>query len=101
MQDPEKYFDRFRKDIIGDDKYIETPYGEKKLIYADWIASGRLYKPIERKISEEIGPLVGNTHSESSATGKAMTDAYHMAQKIVKRHINADENDVLILPGPV
>jgi selenocysteine lyase/cysteine desulfurase len=99
MQDPEKYFDQFRKDIIGEDIYIETPYGDKKLIYADWIASGRLYKPIEKRITEEIGPLVGNTHSESSATGKAMTDAYHMAQKIVKRHVNADDNDVLIFTG--
>jgi selenocysteine lyase/cysteine desulfurase len=99
MQDHEKYFDQFRKDIIGLERYIETPYGEKKLIYADWIASGRLYRPIERRITEEIGPLVGNTHSESSATGKAMTDAYHLAQKIVKRHVNADENDVLIFTG--
>jgi selenocysteine lyase/cysteine desulfurase len=99
MPDLEKYFNRFRKKIVGIDSCIETPYGHKKLIYADWIASGRLYNPIERKISEEIGPMVGNTHSESSATGKAMTDAYHLAQKIVKHHVNADENDVLIFTG--
>lgn len=99
MSDLEKYFDKFRKNIIGIDASIKTPYGTKKLIYADWIASGRLYEPIEKKISYEIGPMVGNTHSESSATGKAMTGAYHMAQKVVKRHINADENDVLIFTG--
>jgi selenocysteine lyase/cysteine desulfurase len=99
MQDSEKYFNQFRKNIIGIDNFIETPYGEKKLIYADWIASGRLYEPIENRISGEIGLMVGNTHSESSATGKAMTDAYHMAQKIVKRHVNADENDILIFTG--
>ena len=43
--------------------------------------------------------MVGNTHSESTATGKAMTEAYHLAQKIVKNHVNADENDVIIFTG--
>ena len=99
MSELEKYFDPFRKNIIGIDTDILTPYGLKRLIYADWIASGRLYAPIEKRISEKIGPLVGNTHSESSATGKAMTDAYHLAQKIVKHHVNADNNDVLIFTG--
>lgn len=99
MTDLEKYFEPFRKNIIGIDSKIETPCGSKKLIYADWIASGRLYKPIERRISEDIGPLVGNTHSESTSTGKAMTDAYHQAQRIIKRHVNADENDLLLFTG--
>jgi selenocysteine lyase/cysteine desulfurase len=95
----EKYFEQYRRQIIGVDLTIETPYGSKKLIYADWIASGRLYKPIEKRISEDIGPMVGNTHSESTTTGKAMTDAYHLAQKIVKRHANANEDDILIFTG--
>ena len=99
MSELEKYFAIYRENIIGIDNDIVTPSGARKLIYADWIASGRLYGPIESKLSEEIGPMVGNTHSESSATGKAMTDAYHHAQKIVKHHVNADENDVLIFTG--
>jgi selenocysteine lyase/cysteine desulfurase len=99
MSELEIYFNTFRKNIIGIDAEIETPYGIKKLVYADWIASGRLYSPIEKRIVDDIGPMVGNTHSESTATGKAMTAAYHQAQKIVKNHVNADENDVLIFTG--
>jgi selenocysteine lyase/cysteine desulfurase len=99
MTDLEKYFDRFRRNIIGINTEIETPYGSKKLIYADWIASGRLYSTIEKKISAEIGPFIGNTHSESSSTGKAMTDAYHEAQKIVKKHVHANEDDILLFTG--
>ena len=99
MSDLEKYFNKFRENIIGIDREIITPFGSKKLIYADWIASGRLYSTIERKISGDIGPMVGNTHSESTATGKAMTAVYHQAQKIVKNHVNAGENDVLIFTG--
>ena len=99
MSELEKYFDQFRSNIIGIDAEIKTPYGPRKLIYADWIASGRLYNPIEKRIVEEVGPMVGNTHSESTSTGKAMTDAYHFAQKIVKRHVNANDNDILIFTG--
>jgi selenocysteine lyase/cysteine desulfurase len=99
MAELEKYFDHYRRNIVGIEAEIETPYGSKKLVYADWIASGRLYGPIEKRISEDIGPMVGNTHSESTATGKAMTDAYHHAQKIVKHHVNANDNDILIFTG--
>lgn len=99
MSDSEKNFIEFRKETIGIDTDIETPFGKKKLVYADWIASGRLYRPIEEKMLNEIGPLVGNTHSESSATGIAMTGAYHLAQKIVKQHVNASDDDLLIFTG--
>ncbi len=99
MSELEKYFEKFRKNTIGIDAEIKTPYGTRKLIYADWIASGRLYTPIEKRITDDIGPMVGNTHSESTATGKAMTDAYHLAQKIVKRHVNANDTDLLIFTG--
>lgn len=99
MTDLEIYFEQYRKNIIGIDAEIKTPYGIRKLVYADWVASGRLYSPIEKRISDEIGPLVGNTHSESTSTGRAMTDAYHQAQKIVKRHVNAGDNDIIIFTG--
>jgi hypothetical protein len=68
MTELEQYFERYRKNIIGIDTVIETPFGLKKLVYADWIASGRLYAPIEKRMIDDIGPLVGNTHSESTAT---------------------------------
>jgi selenocysteine lyase/cysteine desulfurase len=99
MTELEQYFDSYRRNIIGIDAEIETPFGLKKLVYADWIASGRLYAPIEKRMLEDIGPLVGNTHSESTATGKAMTEAYHHAQKIVKKHVNASDEDILIFTG--
>jgi selenocysteine lyase/cysteine desulfurase len=99
MSELEKYFNRFREKIVGADHFIETPYGSKKLVYADWIASGRLYAPIEKRLSDEIGILVGNTHSESSATGMAMTKAYRFAHKLVKKHVNANEDDVLLFTG--
>ena len=95
----ENYFDQFRKNIIGIDQTFQSPYGEKKIIYTDWTASGRLYRPIEEKIINEFGPFVANTHTETSITGSAMTHAYHKARDIIKEHVNADENDCLITEG--
>ena len=92
----ETYFDRFRKNITGIDASFKSPYGQKKIIYADWIASGRLYQSIEEKLSREIGPYVGNTHSFASETGSLMTNAYHEAHEIIKTHVNAGKNDVII-----
>lgn len=99
MNNLENYFAPFRKNIIGFDKKFPTPYGEHTIIYADWIASGRLYKPIEEKIANEFGPFVGNTHTETCVTGTAMTRAYHFAQEIIKKHVNASPDDVIITAG--
>jgi selenocysteine lyase/cysteine desulfurase len=95
----EEYFQQFRKHIIGIDQEFTTPYGVKKLIYTDWTASGRLYRPIEEKLINEFGPFVANTHTETSTSGAAMTLAYHEARNIIKRHVNASKDDVLITEG--
>jgi len=92
----EKYFAPFRENIVGSQTKFTTPYGKKPLIYADWTASGRLYGPIEQKLSFDIGVFVGNTHTETSTTGTAMTKAYHRSKEIIKNHVNASESDVLI-----
>lgn len=99
MPNLESYFNQFRSNIIGIEKKFNSPFGEKQLIYADWIASGRLFHPIEEKIIHTFGPFVGNTHSESSVTGVLMTSAYHAAQKIIKKHVNAGPNDIIISAG--
>lgn len=95
----EAYFKPFRDEIIGINQEFESPYGKKKIIYADWTASGRLYKSIEEKLLKNIGPYVANTHTETSITGSAMTLAYHQARNIIKKHVNASKDDVLITVG--
>jgi selenocysteine lyase/cysteine desulfurase len=92
----EKYFGKFRDNVVGIDAYFKSPYGRKKILYADWIASGRLYRPIEETMIDRFGPYVGNTHSYASETGSMMTSAYHFAHDIIKKHVNANENDVII-----
>jgi len=95
----ETYFKQFRANIIGINQTFETPFGTKKIIYTDWTASGRNYKSIEDNLRDNFSPFIGNTHTETSVTGTAMTMAYHKARDIIKKHVNAQENDVLITTG--
>ncbi len=95
----EKYFKPFRDHIIGIDQCYSSPYGRQRIIYADWIASGRMYLPIERMITEHLGPFVANTHTEASETGTLMTHAYHHAHQRIKAHVNASDDDVIITAG--
>ncbi len=97
--DLEQYFSKYKKNIVGEETKFQTPFGEKKLIYADWIASGRLYKPIEDKIIGLFGPMIGNTHSEACETGVIMTNSYSWAREIIKKHVNANEDDILLTSG--
>lgn len=99
MSKLEKYFAPFREKIIGQENTFHSPFGEQKILYADWIASGRLYGPIEEKLSREIGPFVANTHSETTTTGTLITKAYHYSHKYIKKHVNAGPNDVIITAG--
>ena len=96
----EAYFDKYRRGIIGIDAQLTSPDGQTRpLVYADWIASGRSYGPIEDRLREEILPLVANTHTETSTTGMAMTHAYHTAQQRIKDHVHASSDDLILTSG--
>ncbi len=95
----EQYFEKFKNKTTGSSQSFESPYGVQKIIYADWIASGRLYQPIEDKISNTFGPFVANTHTETSETGTIMTHAYHEAKQIIRRHVNASKTDIVLNVG--
>ena len=99
MDNLEQYFSQFKQNIIGEDATFESPYGIKKIVYTDWTASGRLYRPIEEAILNKFGPYVANTHTETSFTGAVMTHAYHIAKEVIKKHVNAGSKDALILDG--
>ncbi len=99
MDSLEQYFASYRSHTVGHDQTFQSAYGEQRIVYADWTASGRLYRPIEEALLDRFGPFVGNTHSESSETGRAMTLAYHQAHRILKAHVNAAADDLIISTG--
>jgi selenocysteine lyase/cysteine desulfurase len=95
----EDYFRTFRAGIIGIDAELDGPYGRTPLVYADWIASGRLYAPIEDKLRREVYPFVANTHSESAALGAGMTAAYKAARAVIRRRAGGDAGDLVVTAG--
>ena len=96
----EHYFSKYRMGIIGRNHNIKTPMHEAiRLVYADWTASGRMYLPIEKRMLEEMHPFVANTHTDTNYTGSKMTYAYREAREIIKEHVGATEDDVLISSG--
>ncbi|MEP2275671.1 MAG: aminotransferase class V-fold PLP-dependent enzyme [Reichenbachiella sp.] len=92
-------FDEIRENIVGSSQNFDTPFGSFEMLYADWVASGRLYGPIEDAITNKFGPWVANTHSYSNKTGSLMTTAYNQAKQIIREHVNASESDMLVLTG--
>lgn len=99
MENLEDYFAPFRNNIIGINESFTDAYGTKKVIYADWIASGRLYAPMEKTLLEKLGPFISNPHSYSSFTGQQVTHAYAEARSIIRKHVNAKEDDCLVTTG--
>ncbi len=95
----ETWFTPFREQIIGQQAPFRSPYGLQEMLYADWIGSGRLYKPIEERMIGEIGPFVANTHTESTESGMLMTRAYRYAHERIKELVHAGSNDVILTTG--
>lgn len=90
------HFESFRKHIIGIDEGFESPFGYHKIVYADWTASGRMYGPIEKHLQEKIYPFVANTHTETNTTGSLMTMGYDEAKNLIKKHVGANHDDILV-----
>ena len=87
------------KTSLANSQTFDSPFGKKKIIYADWTASGRAYRPIEDKLSQDIMPFIGNTHTDTTITGTLMSEAYKQAKQIIKQHVGANEDDVLLFCG--
>ncbi len=99
LTDLEVYFEKYRENIIGHDQKFKSGDAEHQMLYTDWTASGRLYQPIEEIMLNKVAPWVANTHTDTSLSGATMTEAYHVAREIIKKHVNASEDDVLISCG--
>lgn len=90
---------RIRRGIIGEGRAITTPYGQRRLTYLDYAASGRAYGPLEGYIRDQVLPLYANVHTETTATG-AQTSAFREeARNIIKNACNCGHDDALVFCG--
>jgi selenocysteine lyase/cysteine desulfurase len=85
--------------VIGDRAAVETPFGQRPLIYADYTASGRAYGPIEDFIRDRVLPYYANTHSDSSLTGRQTNHLREQARDIIREALNAGPEHAVIFCG--
>ncbi|MEJ2287973.1 MAG: aminotransferase class V-fold PLP-dependent enzyme [Deinococcales bacterium] len=90
---------QLRNDTLGEDACVRTPFGERRVTYADHIASGRPLRSVEERLQRSVLPLYANTHTEDSATGAHTTHLMHEATEYIKARLGADERYRLVFAG--
>ncbi|WP_309504343.1 MULTISPECIES: aminotransferase class V-fold PLP-dependent enzyme [Nocardioides] len=88
-----------RDSVIGEDHVMETPYGARRVTYADYTASGRALTFIEDFIRDQVLPSYANTHTESSGTGLQTTRLREEAREIIRDAVGGDEDTVVLFAG--
>ncbi|KDO24026.1 hypothetical protein SPRG_10814 [Saprolegnia parasitica CBS 223.65] len=85
---------------MGDMDIIATPFGDRHLVYADYVASGRSVDFIEATIAQKMLPLYANTHTETSHCGHQMNQWRTQAREYIASQVGADPaSDVVLFTG--
>ncbi|WP_090732731.1 aminotransferase class V-fold PLP-dependent enzyme [Paracoccus homiensis] len=103
------FFDRFRAGLgdvgsihdglIGRDAVIEGPFGPRRMIYADYVASGRALRQVEASIMDEILPWYANSHTEASHCGGVMTRLRRAARAEILRCVGGTGDHAVVFTG--
>ena len=91
-------FDFLRRELIGADAPIQTPFGERLMMYADYTASGRCLCFVENYL-RQLQRIYANSHTEDDISGRSMTQLLREAEESIKRSVNAGETGRIISVG--
>jgi selenocysteine lyase/cysteine desulfurase len=99
MNDTRKLdFDYLRKEVVGADAAVATPFGERLMVYADYTASGRCLGLVEKYI-QNLQRIYANTHTEDDISGRSMTRLLEQAEHAIKHSVNAGPTGRIICVG--
>lgn len=90
---------RLKAGLIGSDAVVDGPYGPKRMIYADYVASGRALRQIEQFVIEAFLPHYANSHTEASSNGATMTRLRRKARAIIAEACGATNEHAVIFAG--
>jgi len=91
-------FPELRRQTVGIDTPIQTPFGERIMLYADYTASGRSLRFIENYLLS-LQKLYANSHTEDDCSGRFTTELLHQAESTIKNAVNAGPNGRIIACG--
>jgi len=91
-------FDYLRRELIGADAPIQTPFGERLMMYADYTASGRCLCFVENYL-RQLQRIYANSHTEDDISGRSMTQLLKEAEASIKKSVNAGESGRIICVG--
>ena len=90
--------DWMRRGLIGEGEVLDGPYGRRRIIYADYTASGRALDFVEESIRQRLLPCYDNTHNESSGTG-LWTTRLREQSWLIRDAVDGTDDDVVIFSG--
>lgn len=76
----EKLLEYIASQVIGNDAVFSGPFGLRKVVYCDNVASAKPLNCIEDFIRNHVLPLYGNTHTTTSVTSLQSTLFMHEAR---------------------
>lgn len=89
--------EKIRESVIGRDTAVVTPFGLRRVTYADYTASGRSLSFIEDYIRDRVLPLYANTHTETSGTGLQTTRFREDAREIIRESVGANKTEHAVI----
>jgi selenocysteine lyase/cysteine desulfurase len=98
MSQPELTPAQLRAEIVGIDRLIDTPYGQRLMLYADYTASGRSLGFIEAYL-RSLQSGYANSHTEDDFSGRFTTELLHQAESMIKQAVNAGDDGRIIACG--
>ncbi len=87
-----------RSQVIGADATVETPFGDRLMVYADYTASGRCVMLVETYL-QNLQKIYANTHTEDDISGRSMTHLLVQAEESIKESVNAGPDGHIIAVG--
>lgn len=87
------------KGLIGKGLQIDTPFGQRPLVYADYVASGRALSQVESFILAQVLPFYANSHTEASHCGAYVTRLRREARAAIAACCGAGPEHAVIFAG--